>query len=116
MKKSGKMLAETNKCCTFATQNRKLVPWMSGLVNGLQNRLQQFESARHLTKKPEYQHSGFFILLRSTRTEWRPDTRKQAPITATFSHDDAMKQAATAVVRHTRWKATMPHVDSEMRQ
>ena len=25
-----------------------LVPWMSGLVNGLQNRLQQFESARHL--------------------------------------------------------------------
>ena len=24
---------------------------MSGLVNGLQNRLQQFESARHLTKR-----------------------------------------------------------------
>ena len=24
---------------------------MSGLVNGLQNRLQQFESARHLTRK-----------------------------------------------------------------
>ena len=28
----------------------KLVPWMSGLVNGLQNRLRRFESARHLTK------------------------------------------------------------------
>ena len=28
-----------------------LVPWMSGLVNGLQNRLRRFESARHLTEK-----------------------------------------------------------------
>ena len=28
-----------------------MVPWMSGLVNGLQNRLQQFESARHLKVK-----------------------------------------------------------------
>ena len=26
------------------------VPWMSGLVSGLQNRVQQFESARNLTK------------------------------------------------------------------
>ena len=26
----------------------RLVPWMSGLVSGLQNRPQQFESARHL--------------------------------------------------------------------
>lgn len=26
------------------------VPWMSGLVSGLQNRLRRFESARHLTK------------------------------------------------------------------
>ena len=26
------------------------VPWMSGLVSGLQNRPQQFESARHLHK------------------------------------------------------------------
>ena len=28
-----------------------MVPWMSGLVNGLQNRLQQFESARHLQQR-----------------------------------------------------------------
>ena len=28
-----------------------MVPWMSGLVNGLQNRLQQFESARHLARR-----------------------------------------------------------------
>ena len=27
------------------------VPWMSGLVNGLQNRLRRFESARHLEAK-----------------------------------------------------------------
>ncbi len=31
-------------CTRFMT----LVPWMSGLVNGLQNRLRRFESARHL--------------------------------------------------------------------
>ena len=28
----------------------KTVPWMSGLVNGLQNRVRRFESARHLSK------------------------------------------------------------------
>ena len=27
-----------------------MVPWMSGLVNGLQNRLRRFESARHLRR------------------------------------------------------------------
>ena len=27
-----------------------MVPWMSGLVNGLQNRVRRFESATHLTK------------------------------------------------------------------
>ena len=32
----------------FANVTRQLVPWMSGLVNGLQNRLRRFESARHL--------------------------------------------------------------------
>lgn len=26
------------------------VPWMSGLVSGLQNHVRQFESARHLSK------------------------------------------------------------------
>ena len=28
-----------------------LVPWMSGLVSGLQNRVRQFESARYLDNK-----------------------------------------------------------------
>ena len=27
-----------------------MVPWMSGLVSGLQNHVRQFESARHLPK------------------------------------------------------------------
>ena len=35
----------------LCNRKSKMVPWMSGLVNGLQNRLQQFESARHLQKK-----------------------------------------------------------------
>lgn len=40
------------KCATFATANEKrLVPWMSGLVSGLQNRVRRFESARNLEEK-----------------------------------------------------------------
>ena len=34
---------------------RNMVRWMSGLVTGLQNRLQRFESASDL-KKPFYKH------------------------------------------------------------
>ena len=30
--------------------NKKPVPWMSGLVSGLQNRVRRFESARNLRK------------------------------------------------------------------
>ena len=72
-KKTAKNLANQNKCITFAAAFSKRmfyewfkVPWMSGLVNGLQNRLQQFESARHLpsgnlsTEVPAF-HLSFFI-------------------------------------------------------
>ena len=38
------------KSYTFALAKFQ-VPWMSGLVNGLQNRLRRFESARHLRRK-----------------------------------------------------------------
>ena len=50
-------LAESKNSRTFATAiekqrlqaiNEKLVPWMSGLVSGLQNRVRRFESARNL--------------------------------------------------------------------
>lgn len=34
--------------CTFAALKYDTVPWMSGLVNGLQNRLRRFDSARDL--------------------------------------------------------------------
>ena len=46
-------MVERKKCRTFATANEELVPWMSGLVNGLQKRLRRFESARHLQRKRE---------------------------------------------------------------
>ena len=37
----------------LCTRKRQKVPWMSGLVNGLQNRLRRFESARHLRNLQE---------------------------------------------------------------
>ena len=47
--KNIKIVAGSKKSRTFATANEKrLVPWMSGLVSGLQNRVRRFESARNL--------------------------------------------------------------------
>ena len=45
------------------TQKRKMVPWMSGLVSGLQNRVRRFESARDLKGKLE--RLPFFVVLDS---------------------------------------------------
>ena len=44
---------------------RLAVPWMSGLVNGLQNRLRRFESARHLLEKsnPRQNSGGDYCFL-----------------------------------------------------
>ena len=56
-KKITKTLADSKNSRTFATaiekqtmqrKNEILVPWMSGLVSGLQNRVRRFESARNL--------------------------------------------------------------------
>ena len=56
-KKITKTLADSKNSRTFATaiekqtmqaNNERLVPWMSGLVSGLQNRVRRFESARNL--------------------------------------------------------------------
>ena len=45
---------------------------MSGLVNGLQNRLQQFESARHLSKNRQNLHRqrglGGFLFMQCEKT------------------------------------------------
>ena len=43
------------------------VPWMSGLVSGLQNRVRRFESARNLAKgrliiQPTFFHNGKTII------------------------------------------------------
>ena len=43
----------------FATAFLPLVPWMSGLVNGLQNRQRRFESARHLAREREMTTGSF---------------------------------------------------------
>ena len=40
------------------------VPWMSGLVSGLQNRVRRFESARHLIKATNNVGCFFVILSR----------------------------------------------------
>ena len=55
--KNIKIVAGSKKSRTFATAiekqrlQRKRVPWMSGLVSGLQNRVRRFESARNLKKQ-----------------------------------------------------------------
>ena len=55
--KNIKIVAGSKKSRTFATAiekqrlQRKKIPWMSGLVSGLQNRVRRFESARNLQKQ-----------------------------------------------------------------
>ena len=53
------IVGSLKKCTTFATANenrafvKTMVPWMSGLVSGLQNRVRRFESARNLKETSE---------------------------------------------------------------
>ena len=61
-KKSAKNLLNKNKTITFAATFKEMVPWMSGLVNGLQNRLRRFESARHLLKTQPWGLRFYFLL------------------------------------------------------
>ena len=55
--KNIEIVVGSKKSRTFATAiekqqlQRKRVPWMSGLVSGLQNRVRRFESARNLQKQ-----------------------------------------------------------------
>ena len=50
--------------CNRKSEMTAMVPWMSGLVNGLQNRLRRFESARHLIKATNNVGCFFVILSR----------------------------------------------------
>lgn len=65
-KKRRKIAADSwnfQKCTTFATANEKrLVPWMSGLVSGLQNRVRRFESARNLNNPSQIISERDFLL------------------------------------------------------
>ena len=49
-KKQRKSLQVQKKVVPLQRKN-KMVPWMSGLVSGLQNQPRRFESARHLQKE-----------------------------------------------------------------
>lgn len=52
----------TNKSSTFASLLRKQGAWAGRLGNGLQNRVEQFDSARHLTPAMNFKiHRCFFI-------------------------------------------------------
>ena len=64
-----------------------MVPWMSGLVSGLQNRVRRFESARNLTK-PFQMFSGRVFLypiqeaLEKSYTEQLPEDFKKLIVEA----------------------------------
>lgn len=57
-----------------------MVPWMSGLVSGLQNRVRRFESARNLKKSSETtdnkQFRSFLIFRGANRGEISKKARK----------------------------------------
>ena len=47
------------------------VPWMSGLVSGLQNRVRRFESARNLHKPSEVRFGWLFCCPKKVRIFWK---------------------------------------------
>ncbi len=71
-KNSRKNLVVSEKLSTFAPAFKELVPWMSGLVNGLQNRLRRFESARHLAKRPPKREVFYCSLLNPQNQRYCP--------------------------------------------
>ncbi len=67
-KKLGKNLVEPNKSSTFATANEKynisskaFGVLTERLGNGLQNRVERFDSARHLSKGSSFENFLFFL-------------------------------------------------------
>lgn len=51
IKNAADSLAISKYVLPLQPQTRNKVPWMSGLVSGLQNRVRRFESARNLQKQ-----------------------------------------------------------------
>ena len=76
---------------------------MSGLVNGLQNRLQQFESARHLTKRSEY---DFILASFAFKDEesFSPNTLQDKVVIIPVAIAITLLQLATGCVRLTRFR------------
>ena len=74
--KNIKIVAGSKKSRTFATAiekqrlQRKRVPWMSGLVSGLQNRVRRFESARNLLVIENYFSRFYFGSLDEWLSQW----------------------------------------------
>ena len=68
LKKQSKSLCNPNIISFFALAKAEgsasdaLVPWMSGLVSGLQNRVRRFESARNLSFNHNFMHERLIIL------------------------------------------------------
>ena len=58
MKKNLYLYEKTLTLQNFSQNNIQMVPWMSGLVSGLQNHLGRFDSARYL-KTPSGQRPAF---------------------------------------------------------
>ena len=56
----GLFICSSQKMSYLCTRIRQLVPWMSGLVSGLQNHVRRFESARYL-KRELLREFSFFV-------------------------------------------------------
>lgn len=55
-------MVETNKSSTFASLLRKQGAWAGRLGNGLQNRVEQFDSARHLIPAMNFKNSSLVFI------------------------------------------------------
>ena len=65
--KLNKIFGSIDKYYYLCTRIREKVPWMSGLVYGLQNRPRRFESARHLEERTPTNRQGFIFLSSSSK-------------------------------------------------
>ena len=89
----------------LCTRKKAMVPWMSGLVNGLQNRLRRFESARHLHKTEQFSIRGTALVLWSLLNSgsirrWRVPWLLQIE-SATMAFDlQALKPDLSRIVIH----------------
>ena len=88
------------------------VPWMSGLVNGLQNRLRRFESARHLItqstlcwlrflfiRAAKLFFHNYVIKPKSVRFKYRVIILKQMPMDFFTQEDTKPSEKTLSLIR-----------------